>query len=147
MSVVVRMEMPKRCDLCDFWSVCKNVADFGKARYFEEPSELTVGMKGCKIVCQLPEWHGRLGDLDELGRKINGARIRAMQDGQDTNPYWECGDIIASEKTIVHAERSENDGRRLFRGQAFDAPKDKGGKGKRNEQDRRVLKTRKDVQG
>ena len=55
----------------------------------------------------IPEGHGRLGDLDELERKINGARIRAMQDGQDTNPYWECGDIIASEQTIVPAERRQ----------------------------------------
>ena len=61
----------------------------------------------CPIICQLPEGHGRLGDLDELERKIDGARIRVMQDGQDTNPYWECGDIIVSEKTIVPAERSE----------------------------------------
>lgn len=67
---VVRMEMPTRCDLCDLWRVCKNVADFGKARYFEEPRELFVGMKGCKIVCPLPEGHGRLGDLDALADDV-----------------------------------------------------------------------------
>ena len=104
---VVRMEMPKRCDLCDFWRVCKNVADFGKARYFEEPRELFVGMKGCKIVCPLPEGHGRLGDLDELAKMVDAARIEAMQKGFDTNPYWLLGDIIAQAKTIVPAERSE----------------------------------------
>ena len=105
-EVVVRMEIPKRCDFCDFWYVCQNVKDFLFSK--EAGSyELTVGMKGCKIICSLPEGHGRLGDLDELGRKINGARIMAMQNGQDTNPYWKCGDIIASEQTIVPAERRE----------------------------------------
>ena len=86
---VVRMEMPTRCDLCDFWRVCKNVADFGKARYFEEPSELTVGMKGCKIVCQLPEGHGRLIDADDVNNHIMG--------------YVDLRDC----PTIVPAERSE----------------------------------------
>lgn len=102
MSVVVRMEMPKRCDLCEFWRVCKNVADFGKARYFEEPSELTVGMKGCKIVCQLPEWHGRLVDakaLFEMVYEYYG------QDNED-NENWMMG-MINEAPTIVPAERNE----------------------------------------
>lgn len=103
---VVRMEMPQNgvCDGCGAkfvdslaGSVCAISKKFlGSSR----PS-------WCPIICSLPEGHGRLGDLDELGRKINGARIRVMQGGQDTNPYWECGDIIASEKTIIPAERSK----------------------------------------
>lgn len=112
MSVVVRMEMPTRCDLCDFWRVCKNVADFGKARYFEEPRELTVGMKGCKIVCQLPEGHGRLvdagaliGSMLERKQPLLGAdnskdRYRYMQWLADFN-------AIRDAKTIIPAERSE----------------------------------------
>lgn len=97
---VVRMEMPQNCYNCDLRYECNAFYAPGKPKPF---------MKGCRIVCQLPEGHGRLGDLDELGRKINRARIRVMQDGQDTNPYWECGDIIASEKTIVPAERREHE--------------------------------------
>ena len=94
---VVRMEMPTRCDLCDFWRVCKNVADFGKARYFEEPRELFVGMKGCKIVCPLPEGHGRLGDLDELAAGCD-------------DPYW-CRWLseIEDAPTIVPAEAKRSE--------------------------------------
>lgn len=100
---VVRMEMPKNCYLCDFrgsWAFCP-IGKWPVVGYKKQRHE------DCPIICQLPEGHGRLGDLDELGRKINGARIRVMQDGQDTNPYWECGDIIASEKTIVPADTAE----------------------------------------
>lgn len=107
MSVVVRMEMPQGCFCCPiqgFNSHGVSVCGIGR----KSLDRIIIGKPDfCPILCQLPEGHGRLGDLDELGRKINGARIRVMQDGQDTNPYWECGDIIASEKTIVPAERSE----------------------------------------
>ena len=107
---VVRMEMPKEgCHTCDARCVS---ALYGYICGIERKNVIPfLGKKNrpdwCPIVCPLPEGHGRLGDLDELERKVNGARIRAMQDGRDTNPYWECGDIVASEKTIVPAERSE----------------------------------------
>lgn len=94
---VVRMEMPKRCDLCDFWSVCKNVADFGKARYFEEPRELTVGMKGCKIVCPLPEGHGRLIDADALLRDIEKYHV-----SEGKFQHW-----LELQPTIVPADTAE----------------------------------------
>lgn len=106
---VVHMEIPTKDKACGM------VFDFDgiwycpvEQRICHQPDYRDIP-SWCPIICQLPEWHGRLGDLDEIGRKINRARIRAMQDGQDTNPYWECGDIIASEQTIVpaEAERSE----------------------------------------
>jgi hypothetical protein len=104
---VVRMEMPTRCDLCDFWCVCKNVADFGKARYFEEPRELTVGMKGCKIVCQLPEGHGRLVDAD-----ANFLGVIHLSSGGFANCNTTIAERLGEEdmrtvKVIVPAERSE----------------------------------------
>jgi hypothetical protein len=111
MSVVVRMEMPSCCHDCPFeadqwdYPICR-VTGRSEGYRFDARNNRMVD---CPIICQLPAGHGRLGDLDELGRKINGARIRVMQDGQDTNPYWECGDIIASEQTIVPAERSETE--------------------------------------
>ena len=103
---VVRMdidEMPAACGPCKLscTAICKEWTKVDRKEIGRTKSP------NCPILAVLPEGHGRLGDLDELGRKINGARIRAMQDGQDTNPYWECGDIIASEQTIVPAERSE----------------------------------------
>lgn len=104
---VVRMEMPTENTACELNYYC-----YREWRCVITDKRCDHNKNGefpswCPIICQLPEGHGRLGDLDELGRKINGARIRAMQDGQDTNPYWECGDIIASEKTIIPAERSK----------------------------------------
>ena len=115
---IVRMEMPKRCDLCDFWSVCKNVADFGKARYFEEPRELAVGMKGCKIVCQLPEEHGRLIDADSMAKDLNydvELDAKALDDMSivgyarerfqfDKNRKQDCIRYLSGQKTIVPAE-------------------------------------------
>lgn len=109
MSVVVNMPMPVQCASCP---MC-GTASCGNGMYKlwcmcgDIPASSQRIPEDCPILFQLPEGHGRLGDLDELGRKINEARIRVMQDGQDTNPYWECGDIIASEQTIVPAERSK----------------------------------------
>lgn len=105
MSVVVRMEMPKGCWDCS----CVN-GEYGycqadkEERQIEDPNERP---SWCPIICQLPEGHGRLGDLDELAKMADAARIEAMQKGFDTNPYWLLGDIIAQAKTIVPAERSE----------------------------------------
>lgn len=100
---VVRMEMPKRCDSCDFWHVCKNVADFGAARYFEEPRELFVGMKGCKIVCQLPEGHGRLVDAEKLKeRSVHFSEIGYASDFDTV-----FIEDINKASTIVPAERSK----------------------------------------
>ena len=105
---VVRMEMPLNCLECPMYDwnrrklCCNAHLDLRPI-----PNGGVPKPDWCPIVCSLPDGHGRLGDLDELERKMNGARIRVMQDGQDTNPYWECGDIIASEKTIVPAERRE----------------------------------------
>ena len=102
---VVRMEMPKGCWDCP----CVN-GEYGycqadkEERQIEDPNERP---SWCPIICQLPEGHGRLGDLDELAKMADAARIEAMQKGFDTNPYWLLGDIIAQAKTIVPAERSE----------------------------------------
>ena len=104
---VVRMKMPTKDKACGM------VFDFDgiwycpvAQRICHQPDNGDIP-SWCPIVCQLPEGHGRLGDLDELEKKVNQARIRVMQDGQDTNPYWLLGDIIAQAKTIVPAERSE----------------------------------------
>lgn len=108
---VVRMEMPTRCDFCDFWRVCKNVADFGKARYFEEPRELTVGMKGCKIVCQLPEWHGRLVDENEVKDWVESwlyvNKYYHPYSRSKSIPVSELYDVLQRMDAAVPAERSE----------------------------------------
>ena len=55
MSVSVRMEMPQNCYNCDLRYECNAFYAPGKPKPF---------MKGCRIVCQLPEGHGRLVDAD-----------------------------------------------------------------------------------
>jgi hypothetical protein len=111
---VVRMEMPQRCDSCDFWHVCKNVADFGAARYFEGPRELTVGMKGCKIVCPLPEGHGRLVDKDALMKLMleRKSPLVGADSSKDRYRYLQwLADFYAIKdaKAIVPAERRETE--------------------------------------
>lgn len=78
MSVVVRMEMPKNCLNCDLRYECNAFYAPGKPKPF---------MRGCRIVCQLPEGHGRLVDADA---------------------YDYPGDL-KWEPTIVPAERSEHE--------------------------------------
>lgn len=83
---VVRMEMPKSCYNCDLRYECNAFYAPGKPKPF---------MKRCRIVCQLPEGHGRLGDLDELAAGCD-------------DPYW-CRWLseIEDAPTIIPAERSE----------------------------------------
>lgn len=95
---VVRMEIPQNCINCDLRYECNAFYTPGKPKPF---------MRGCMIVCQLPEGHGRLGDLDCLQEKVDAGRIRVMQSGGDTNPYWECGDFILQTPTIIPATKGE----------------------------------------
>lgn len=105
---VVRMdidEMPTACGPCNLscTAICKEWTKVDRKEIGRTKSP------NCPILAILPEGHGRLGDLDELAKMVNAARIEAMQKGFDTNPYWLLGDIIAQAKTIVpaEAERSE----------------------------------------
>jgi len=54
---VVRMEMPQSCYNCDLRYECNAFYTPGKPKPF---------MKGCRIVCQLPEGHGQLVDAEKL---------------------------------------------------------------------------------
>ena len=108
---VVRMKIPKSCWDCPCFD---DYGDYPRCEITNEQRGYNFPihekrMPNCPIICQLPEGHGRLGDLDELAKMVNAARIEAMQKGFDTNPYWLLGDIIAQAKTIVpaEAERSE----------------------------------------
>ena len=104
---VVRMEMPGCCWDCP---CLDDYGDYPRCRISNEQRGYNFPihekrMPGCPITQPLPEWHGRLGDLDRLAKRVDAARIDAMQKGSDTNPYWLLGDIIAQEKTIVPAEK------------------------------------------
>ena len=54
---VVRMEMPQNCINCDLRYECNAFYASRKHKPFT---------KGCMIICQLPERHGRLVDADKL---------------------------------------------------------------------------------
>ena len=95
MSVVVRMEMPTSCEKCP-------ACDYEEGNCLLADDRNTLPHNGkrrswCPILCQLPEGHGRLGDLDELAAGCD-------------DPYW-CRWLseIEDAPTIVpaEAERSE----------------------------------------
>ena len=95
---VVRMEMPRNCINCDLRYECNAFYAPGKPKPF---------MKGCRIVCQLPEGHGRLVD-------INGVSLAMVKRGQRSNRYklgekWELNGLEIKEalqtvSTIVPTE-------------------------------------------
>lgn len=66
---VVRMEMPKGCYSCpmarvtakEWWCLA-----FDSLTSVDGAAPMEKRPGWCPIICQLPEGHGRLGDLDEL---------------------------------------------------------------------------------
>lgn len=99
MSVVVRMEMPKNCINCDLRYECNAFYAPGKPKPF---------MKGCMIICQLPEGHGELIDRRKL--LANKRHLFETIGGCFPKAEWfmKLEDIFRA-KTIVpaEAERSE----------------------------------------
>ena len=90
---VVRMEMPQNCMNCDLRYECNAFYAPGKPKPF---------MKGCRIVCQLPEGHGRLVDADSMEKEVCGGCVHGE------HKYANCIDCaLANAPTIVPAERSE----------------------------------------
>ena len=96
---VVRMEMPKSCYVCpclDDYGDYPRCRISGEQRGYNFPID-EKRMSTCPILCQLPEGHGRLGDLDELAAGCD-------------DPYWRRWlSEIEDAPTIVpaEAERSE----------------------------------------
>ena len=87
---VVRMEMPIECYDCDMRYECDTFVSVRKAKPM---------CKGCRIICSLPEGHGRLVDKDEMLKKIENYH-RYMTVGRESDPR--C--IIEDSLTIVPAE-------------------------------------------
>lgn len=100
---VVRMEMPQKCFNCDLRYECNA---------FYAPGHPKPFMKGCRIVCQLPEGHGRLVDADALKewfieqidyyKRFDGPNCSMM-----VSAYEAVCRVINDAPTIVPAERSE----------------------------------------
>lgn len=94
---IVRMEMPENCLKCplhEFGGVCLLKVEHTAEEWLNIDKRRPAN---CPIICQLPEGHGRLGDLDELAAGCD-------------DPYW-CRWLseIEDAPTIVpaEAERSE----------------------------------------
>lgn len=114
---VVRMEMPNECP-CELWHNCNpyikysmTILDASMER-FPRPKPLC---KGCRIICQLPEGHGRLVDADELKAKqqedadlfINAYTL--MEKSRRDEALNAVANIVNA-TTIVPAERSKTCG-------------------------------------
>ncbi len=95
---VVRIMIPVSCYSCELRTRCI-LYRMWLADEITMPKPLD---DGCRIICQLPEGHGRLVDKDEMLKKIENYH-RYMTIGRESDPR--C--IIEDSPTIVPAERSE----------------------------------------
>ena len=89
---VVRTEMPQKCFNCDFWYECKA---------FYAPEQPKPFMKGCRMVCQLPEGHGRLVDAEAAFAEIVKRSIKGYI--SNTGVYA----ALQEAPTIVPADTAE----------------------------------------
>lgn len=94
---VVRMEMPGSCLSCPFFN---KVGCKASNRMFPDWMNVAARPRDCPIICQLPEGHGRLGDLDELADDM---KARKAFFGRKSDP--QC--LVEDAPTIVPVERSE----------------------------------------
>lgn len=65
---VVRMENPDDCLKCGVRHICNPYVDYWQQDTRKKPKP---GQKGCRIICSLPEGHGRLVDADEIIQAID----------------------------------------------------------------------------
>lgn len=96
---VVRMEMPQNCINCDLRYECNAFYAPGKHKPF---------MKGCMIICQLPEGHGRLVDADAMADDVRSLWDYKTVDGITASTVLkQIMTDTGNCPTIVPAERSE----------------------------------------
>ena len=99
---VVRMENPDDCLKCGVRHICNPYVDYWQQDTRKKPKP---GQKGCRIICSLPEGHGRLADADALkDYLIAEAASYDLTQGQ-MGILSEAIDMIDEQPTIVPAER------------------------------------------
>lgn len=107
---VVRMEIPENCLKCPLRNQCEIFCDWfwhvvGRAARKPYPKPFD---KGCRIVCQLPEGHGRLVDGDELYTTVKAhdtkRTVNQVRSGVIEEKHI-CLYDICQAQTIVPAER------------------------------------------
>lgn len=123
MSVVVRMEMPKKCVNCLAWCVCGTIhkymlgIDCDSDWTYDDLLVLTdetgfIKPDDCPIICQLPEGHGRLVDEKSVRWAIDDIVIEiAERIGHVPMTKNETMEYVNKLPTIVpaEAERSEHE--------------------------------------
>lgn len=105
---VVRMEMPRNCYECEMrgaWAFCP-IGKWPVVGYKKQRHE------DCPIICQLPEWHGRLVDADALMELVLERKqpLVGADNSKDRYRYiqWLADfNAISDAKIIVPAERRE----------------------------------------
>ena len=117
---VVRMEMPEKCVNCLAWCICGTIhkymlgIDCDSDWTYDDLLVLTdetwfIKPDDCPIICQLPDGHGRLVDVEELYKKTEAFCNQCRQGEHDCE---KCNYIVAQgyiykSPTIVPAERSK----------------------------------------
>ena len=109
-EVIVRMEMPKSCDLCP---CLDDYGDYPMCRITGEQRGYTFNirekrMPDCPIVCALPENHGDLIDRDAFLRTVRPA---SKDDDAKACTFTTVKRLITDhikvQKTIVPAAETE----------------------------------------
>jgi nicotinate-nucleotide pyrophosphorylase len=60
---VVRMEMPQNCQRCELFALCTEKCKNEVVRF--DGKNIDKKDRRCLFICQLPEGHGRLVDIDK----------------------------------------------------------------------------------
>lgn len=97
MSVVIKMDMPKSCGMCECsgTSVCREWMKVDRRDMGSKRADT------CPILCELPEKHGRLIDADDF--------LKFLQALTDNGaPYESVIELLEKHETIIEAE-SENE--------------------------------------
>lgn len=109
MSVVVRIEMPENCGVCPFMTEYSRCAFLGMYAIDEERRA-----DNCPILCQLPEGHGRLGDLDAFEKDVSNALVYGLKEipNEEGKQIFhvlmqEVLDNVKKRETIVPADTAE----------------------------------------
>lgn len=105
---VVRMEMPESCDRCpclDDYGDYPRCRISGEQRGYNFPIH-EKRMPNCPIICQLPEGHGRLVDINIVAKRIKDAEeLSEFCDEFEFGGRWTVD--LSKIPTIVPAERGE----------------------------------------
>jgi len=103
-DLIKGMKMPFTCLTCDFHKCAGGVGDFcslTKRKQFRFKNR----PKDCPII-EVPEPHGRLGDLDALQKQIDIARNYGMI---GKTAHYKLQKMIKEAPTIIQADPEEKE--------------------------------------